>query len=54
MNRLEGKLAIVTGGASGLGLASAKRFAEEGARVALLDLEGRRAGGARRSTGRSG
>ena len=38
--RLESKTALVTGGASGLGYASAKRFAQEGARVAILDLDG--------------
>jgi NAD(P)-dependent dehydrogenase (short-subunit alcohol dehydrogenase family) len=36
--RLEGKRAIITGGASGLGAAIARRFAEEGASVALIDL----------------
>ncbi len=37
--RLEGKVAVVTGGCSGIGLASVRRFAQEGAAVVIGDLD---------------
>ena len=40
MGRLDGKRALVTGAASGIGLACVARFAAEGARVVGVDLNG--------------
>lgn len=39
--RVEGKIIVVTGAASGLGRAGARRLAEEGARVVLADRDGK-------------
>jgi NAD(P)-dependent dehydrogenase (short-subunit alcohol dehydrogenase family) len=38
MDRLDGRVAVITGAGSGIGLATARRFAAEGARVVAVDV----------------
>lgn len=45
MGRLDGKVAIVTGGGSGFGEAIARLFAAEGARLVVADIDGGKADG---------
>lgn len=49
MNRLQGKVAIVTGGAMGIGLSACRLMAREGARIALTDMQDKQGEEAMRS-----
>jgi 3-oxoacyl-[acyl-carrier protein] reductase len=49
--RLQGKSALVTGGASGFGAEIVRQFVAEGAQVVILDLDGRGAEGVARECG---
>lgn len=51
---LEGKVALVSGGASGIGLATAKLLSQAGAKVALLDIDSNRGKEAEREIKNSG
>lgn len=51
MNRLEGKVAIVTGAAGGIGSATVRRLAREGARVVVADIAGEAAAAVAASIG---
>src|SRR4051812_28739907 len=52
--RLDGKTAVVTGAGSGIGAASAKAMAAEGARVACADIDEARAAGTAKEIGDQG
>jgi NAD(P)-dependent dehydrogenase (short-subunit alcohol dehydrogenase family) len=39
MRRFDGRVAVITGGAGGIGLATARRLAEEGAKIVIADVD---------------
>jgi NAD(P)-dependent dehydrogenase (short-subunit alcohol dehydrogenase family) len=51
MNRLQGKRALITGGTTGIGLETAKRFTEEGARVVITGTNPKTLEAARKELG---
>src|SRR5579872_4149859 len=54
MRDLKGKVAVITGGASGIGRAMAERFAREGMKIVLADVEEKPLAAAREELGAKG